>query len=319
MFRVEVRGQADSLLSIKEQTLKYLDFFVFYHVPEGLISKELSAIVDSITRYGRVAIEESCNFATPGKFAGYSPFVVQETDNRLRIDPKIQVFTRRTTALVQPGRFELAPDHAIALTVPNQNQSGPSDVAPPGNPMAQSSLSGPTGVDVAPPPLVERRRVLWKRNFYPWVVGLDFAATKAGEAVFAVDKIDCNKHGNFIVGSTGAIASPEQSTAADADAMAVSRQQMIAADVNYGASHNPNDETIATGSVDPKGFWCIPTVEFCYGQVDFGMYDIKAKENDISKFRPSNVVSLRNGIAAALARIVMDNCPQEDMEASEGK
>jgi hypothetical protein len=313
VFRVETKDSLPALLATREHTEQYIDFFVFYHVPETKIGDDLVGVATSVKRYGRVVTEVGCNFSTPGVFSGYAPFVVvQDSNNQLGIDPKIEIFTRRTTMIVKPGPFALTSSGDGNTTARSEQPYGSERRAS----HAQASEAVATGELSLQP---ENKRVVWRRNFYPWVASLDYSATKAGEPVFALDKISCNRRGNFIVGSMGAIAAPEQDPHSEPDAIPVVRQKMMAAEVNFGASNNPNDEKVATESTDAKGFWCIPTVEFCYGDVDFGTYDINVKQNDISTFKKAQVVSVRNGFAAALARLVMDSCPQEDMEAAEGK
>ncbi|MER8475985.1 hypothetical protein [Mesorhizobium sp. M1163] len=278
----------------KMPRLRFTDFFIIYHLPEDLIGERLDQAVNEIASMGRIASIAECTFAEGRGYTAYAPLAQKEHDGNLQFLAEVMTFSRRTVVSVQSEQF--------ASAGPGQQDGTGS--------LIEANPPDPVGAPPAP-------KVTWTRNFYPWAVDMDFTASKPGDEVFAVDKVKCNKHGNFIAGSAGKIAAPEQNTASDADGVPVIRLKMLASNVNFGASLDPLNRQVAESSVNPTEYWCIPAQEFCYRQVEFGDFGIQAKPNDLSHFSKDDVVSLRNGLVAALARVVMDKCPQEPMEATE--
>ncbi|MER9554334.1 hypothetical protein [Mesorhizobium sp. M0323] len=295
LVRVENATQPGLLSPAQKMPrLRFTDFLIIYHLPEDLIGERLDQAINEIASMGRIMSIAECKFVEGNSYTAYAPLALKAHDGSLQFVEEVMTFSRKTVVSVQSEQF--------ASAVPGQQDGIGS--------LIEANPPDPVGTPPAP-------KVTWTRNFYPWAVDMDFTASKPGEEVFAVDKVKCDKHGNFIVGSAGKIAAPEQNPASDTDGVPVIRLKMLASDVNFGASLDPLNRKIAESSVNPTEYWCIPAQEFCYRQVEFGDFGVKAEPNDLSHFSKGDVVSLRNGLVAALARVVMDKCPQEPMEATE--
>lgn len=292
MFRISSQADAEQMQRAHSTVeAKYRDIMLMFHRPSETLEPELDQWLAYITSLGRVVDEVRCDFASPETLTLYAPFVRDE-GSKLVFSKDILAFDRPTVVRLRPGDF-------ASLSLPYDPIGDLVDTAI--APNAEPDAALPDAAPEAPRP--------WQRNYYPWIAELDFAAAEPGEAVFALDKIECDRRGNFLLGSIGDLAG-----SVPGGRVGVTRREMIAANAYFGVSGDPEDEAVVAASVNGTAYWCIPKKEFCHQQVRFGDFGVTAQQDETTEFETTKVVSMRHGLVKAMQRLIMDYCPQSPIE-----
>lgn len=283
------------------QENRYIDFLLAYHQPEERLAPQLAPWLEQLQSLGRVESEFRCTMQDDANLQLFAPFVTTDGE-QIQLSRQVIGLVREVSGVLQASAFAefvmpVLPSDEIGALLEDLGLE-PGDGGTPVQP-------GTDGADL-PPDTGPRR------NYYAWIPDLDFSPPEPGEAVFALDRLECADDGNFLVGSLGDIAAdPAQPLAGR---QAVVRRSMIASNVYYGVSGRPDDAATVNASVDESAYWCIPKREFCYQQIDFGDFAVPAHAGEIKEYEATRVVSLRHGLVQALQRLIMDRCPQSAIE-----
>lgn len=285
----------------KPQDVRYIDFLLAYHRPEEDLAKERAPWLDQLQSLGQIEAEYRCNMRSEVELLLHAPFV-DDVDQQLQFNRRVLGLVREATALLTVGEFasfvmpvNLKPSDQIGELLRGELEA-----------MRDGGLPIPSGN--GRPASIPEQPALRHRNYYPWIPDLDFGDPAPGEAVFALDRIECANDGNFLIGSIGKIAS--EPAEVPEGRFAVVREAMIASNAYYGISGRSDDRATVNASVNDEAYWCIPKREFCYQNIDFGDFAIPAKVGEVKEFETTNVVSLRHGLVQAMQRLIMDRCPQ---------
>ena len=312
VVRVGPLTQASESLGAGASRLNYRDFVLVYHQAREGVQEALNGALAGLQGQGRIESMWGCRFAEgPDQVTLYKPFFTIEDAGMVHVAANLLVFSRSVAVAANASDFAQVEPTADALSELILSLDEPVADLPalPGLGEEPQVAGLPQEAPLPPAEVEEPAAVI--RNYYGWVVALDFTAPAPGEKVFVPDRVDCGKTSNFIVGSVGRIAAPEQHEASGAEVAAVIRDEMIAANLYFGASGDPTDEKTVAASVDDTSYWCIPKRETCYQTVEFGDFQVRARAGDIDEFPRQNVISLRHGLPNALERVVMDSCPQQ--------
>jgi hypothetical protein len=257
------------------------DHLFLYHWPEEEILFELQDAMADAAPGSLLREALDCSFERPGVVAFHAPFFSKASKGRLNPGIDVLHVVRRTY---------IAADEA------------PAGVGAPAQPARSRDVAGRiVAVDRA-----DGTPGLWTQNDYPWIDLAAARTVKPGDTVFAVERTTCEVDGNFILGSVGVVS--------DEGAGAIMRQEMIASNNYYGASGDPHNPSTVAGSVDDSAYWCIPKREFCYQQVPFGDFGVKARKGETARFAPERIYSMEQGLLTALQAAVVGACPQRIMK-----
>jgi len=257
------------------------DHLFLYHWPEEELLLELQDAMADAAPGSLLREALDCSFARAGVVAFHAPFFSKASKGRLN---------QGTPVLHVVRRIFIAADEAPA-GVGSPVQPGRSRDVP-------GRIVAVDGEDGKP--------ALWTQNDYPWIDLAAARTVKPGDTVFAVERTTCEADGNFILGSVGVVSST--------DPGAILRQEMIASNNYYGASGDPLDASTVAASVDDSAYWCIPKREFCYQQVPFGDFGVKARKGETAQFSPDRLYSMEQGLLPALQAAVVGACPQRIMK-----
>ncbi|WP_187971676.1 hypothetical protein [Aquibium microcysteis] len=257
------------------------DHLFLYHWPEEELLLELQDAMADAAPGALLREARDCSFERAGLVAFHAPFFSKASKGRLN---------QGTPVLHVERRIFIAADEVPAGVGAPAQAARSRDV--PGRIVAVDRADGTPAV--------------WTQNDYPWIDLAAARTVKPGDTVFAVERTTCEADGNFILGSVGVVS--------DGDTGAIMRQEMIASNNYYGASGDPLDASTVAGSVDDRAYWCIPKREFCYQQVPFGDFGVKAKKGETARFAPDRIYSMEQGLLPALQAAVVGACPQRIMK-----
>jgi hypothetical protein len=257
------------------------DHLFLHHWPEEELLLELQDAMADAQPGSLLREALDCSFERAGVVAFHAPFFSKASKGRLN---------QGTPVLHVVRRIFIASDEV------------PAGVGAPAQPARSRDVPGRiVAVDRA-----DGTPALWTQNDYPWVDLAAARTAKPGDTVFAVERTTCEADGNFILGSVGVMG--------DEGSGAVMRQEMIASNNYYGASGDPLDPSRVAGSVDDRAYWCIPKREFCYQQVPFGDFGVKARKGETAQFAPERIYSMEQGLLPALQAAVVGACPRRIMK-----
>jgi hypothetical protein len=117
------------------------------------------------------------------------------------------------------------------------------------------------------------------------------AELKIGTEIYAIEKIKCEKYGQWVQLYKGTIKELYDSRAA------------IVLQKRYGFKHHPTKK--GTSNTD---WFCVPKQKYCYSEINFTAWQGKYQPNNIVEFPKADIFLIDIGIAAGTESILQKKC-----------